>query len=92
MRNITLFLAYMRTAVYTAESLGMQHDGKPVLEIDFRGNNFYQIIYTDKSSRIVFSPDSKQPIAVTHHRAPQHHGRSQPVHSQFICLRPPPQP
>lgn len=79
MNRITLFQAYMRTATYTAESLGMQHDGKPVLEIDFSGNNFYQIIYTDNSSCIVFSPDSEQPITVTHHRAPRPNRRPQPV-------------
>ena len=93
-RNITLFQAYMRTAAQTAQSLGMQHAGKPVQEIDFSGNNFYQVIYTDNSSVIVFSPDSERPITVDHHRAPRGHkrqatavhhepvhGSSQPVHS-----------
>ena len=78
MRNITLFNAYMRTAVYTAESLGMQHDGKPVAEIDFSGNNFYQVIYTDNSRCIVFSPDSEQPITVAHQRAPHRQPRRRP--------------
>ena len=61
----------MRTAAQTAQALGMHHNGKPVAEIDFSGNNFYQIIYTDNSSRIVFSPDSERPITVNHHRAPR---------------------
>jgi len=73
--RITLFQAYMRTATQTAKSLGMQHNGKPVQEICFSSNNFYQVIYTDNSSVIVFSPDSERPITVRHHRAPRRHKR-----------------
>ena len=61
----------MRTAAQTAQSLGMQHADKPVAEICFSNNNFYQVIYTDNSSVIVFSPDSERPITVNHHRAPR---------------------
>jgi hypothetical protein len=69
-RNITLFQAYMRTAAQTAQSLGMQHDGKPVQEIDFSGNNFYQVIYTDNSSASSSRPtaSARSPSPTIAHR------------------------
>ena len=86
--HLSMFQAYMRTAAQTAQSLGMQHAGKPVAEIDFSGNNFYQVIYTDNSSAIVFSPDSERPITVAHQRAPRPNRRPQPVRMRET----PPQP
>jgi hypothetical protein len=74
--SITLSQAYLRTAAQTAESLGMQHKGKPVQEICSSGNSFYQVIYADNSSKIVFSPDDETPITVKHHRAPRRHART----------------
>ena len=91
--RLSMFQAYMRTAAQTAQSLGMQHAGKPVQEIDFSGNNFYQVIYTDNSSAIVFSPDSERPITVGHQRAPQRHKRRNPVRNgRRIPVAPPPNP
>lgn len=60
----------MRTAACTAQSLGMQHNGKPVQEIDFSGNSFYTIVYADGETSTVFSPDDEQPITVAHQHAP----------------------
>ena len=73
MTRITLFQAYMRTATFTAQSLGMKHDGKPVAEIDFSGNNFYTIMYVDGKTAVIFSPESERPITVRHQRAPRRH-------------------
>ena len=61
----------MRTAACTAQSLGMQHNGKPVQEIDFSGNSFYTIVYADGDTSTVFSPDDEQPITLAHQRAPR---------------------
>lgn len=75
-RHITLAHAYRLTNAYTPESLGMKHAGKPVWELAGGTNNFYQVIYTDNSSIIVFSPDSQRPITIRHRRPPRHHRRA----------------
>ena len=71
--SITLFHAYMRTAAQTAQALGMHHNGKPVAEIDFSGNNFYTVLYADGRTAVIFSPESERPITVRHQRAPRRH-------------------
>lgn len=62
--QISLQEAYGITGVYTPTPPRLTHEGKPVQEIAGGTNNFYQVIYPDNSSTIVFSPESETPITV----------------------------
>jgi hypothetical protein len=62
--QISLQEAYRITGIYTPTPPRLTHNGKPVKEIDGGINNFYQVIYPDNSSVVVFSPESETPITV----------------------------
>lgn len=62
--QISLQEAYKITGIYTPTPPRLTHEGKPVWEIAEGTNNFYQVIYPDNNSAIVFSPESETPITI----------------------------
>lgn len=62
--QISLRAAYELAGIYTPTPPRLTHEGKPVWEIAQGTNNFYQVIYPDNSSVIVFSPEGETPITI----------------------------